>query len=611
MEIDIRLLLLILLIFLIDTMTKSKCKKSDLVNIPLGRSNCSSIISDQSKHTIHTSDFNLSQLTSDTTTGNTVTVKDFSISVQGTQLFKGAQLTLVKGKKYGLVGRNGDGKSTLLQHLWRRQFPVPEHLDIFMVEQEVGKTYYQKSVLETVLLANPELVSGKRRLGQLTEQDMSTEEYAEYQRLTEKLDHLDIYQAEPRVKQILARLGFTEDKMLLPTQQFSGGWRMRISLARALFMEPSLLLLDEPTNHLDLDTVIWLENYLKQWKNTLVLVSHDQDFLDTICTDIYHIRRQQLIHYRGNFSHFQKQLHHQLKQEQKDWGNYQRQIKVEKKKGNKSKAKIETQLHRQRERRQKKPKPNSVNPVSSSEKPESIPLRPERYLVDFSFPCEEKSNCLDQTLVRLTSVDFGYSSEKLLFSKLDFSIRYGDKICLVGANGIGKSTLFKLLSGEELPLKGTVNLQNGCRIANYNQHVVESILGTDTAVEHLQKIDPDLDYQTARSYLGKFGLSGAKHIIPTEKLSGGQKARVQFASIAIQEPDLILLDEPTNHLDLDSIQALIDSINQFTGSIVMISHDTRLISEVESRLWVCSNLTCRPYPGDIEDYKQDILQLVT
>ena len=526
----------------------------------------------------------------------------FDISIGDRNLLKNTDLTIVHGKKYGLIGANGMGKTTLLNSLNSRLYPIDRNIDIFLVEQEIYAT--DKSVLQCVLDSNLELNKLKKRIIQL-DSSIDDDNIEEYNCLVDKLQNYDIDSLKPMAHKILYGLGFELEQQFLPTKQFSGGWRMRISLARALFMQPTLLLLDEPTNHLDLNAVIWLYKYLETWKNTLIIVSHDVDFLDTICTDIIYLHQKKLSQYKGDYSNFKKMFQQIKTKELKDWELLQKKIKEDKKKGNYKESKDTNPNLKEQKNLKKKSKKNLIE-ESSSEKIENNKIeKPKDYLVTFSFP---KTYDISPPILEVKNVSFKYkSTTEYIFKDLDFGINMDDRICIVGTNGVGKSTLLNLIMNELPPTQGEIICNRHLRIGKFNQHFVDKLPSNQTPIEYLLQLFPSEKEQNIRALLGKYGLPGSSHLISMGSLSGGQKARIQLLLVSLSKPHIILMDEPTNHLDMESIEALMEAINNFNGGIIIISHDMRLIENTNCNIWLCDNLNCQPFPGDLEDYKDYIL----
>ncbi|XP_068726793.1 ATP-binding cassette sub-family F member 1-like [Montipora capricornis] len=553
------------------------------------------------------SQFSVSQQESSSKTGileNALDIKveKFSISARGKDLFVNANLNITSGRRYGLVGPNGMGKTTLLTHIAARKLAIPPNIDVLLCEQDVEAT--EAPAFDVVLKADKkrlELLEEEKRLVALSENgdEEATEKLKE---VYVELEAIGAASAESRVRRILAGLGFTSEMQQRPVNHFSGGWRMRVSLARALFMEPTLLMLDEPTNHLDLNAVIWLDNYLQNWKKTLLIVSHDQYFLDSICTDIMHLDQQKLYYYRGNYEQFKKMYLQKVKEQEKAYNKQQKQLKDLKASGQ-SRKQAEEKTKAVQGRKNKKGGKKDM-PNEDDLEPVELIKKPKEYVVKFSFPLPPP---LNPPILGLKSVTFGYPNQPKLFINLDFGIDMKSRIAVVGNNGVGKSTFLKLLIGQLEPLKGESIRNHRLRLGSYNQHSADQLNMEDSPVEYLQK-KYNLDYQTARKHLGRFGLVSHAHTIKTRDLSGGQKSRVAFADLALSNPDVIVLDEPTNNLDIESIDALADAINEFTGGVLLVSHDARLILETSCQLWVVESQAITEVDGDFDDYRQEILE---
>lgn len=384
---------------------------------------------------------------------------------------------------------------------------------------------------------------------------------------------------------------------------------MRISLARALFIEPTLLMLDEPTNHLDLNAVIWLDDYLQRWKKTLLVVSHDQDFLNSVCSEILHIEDLKLASYRGDYDAFKKEQANRLKQQIKEYDKQQKRLRDLKRSGqSRAKATDNVKKNSKREpgaRSRKKANDAIASGTATAEITELI-KRPREYTVQLEFSEVPE---LSRPVMEVNNVHFRYSQKHpVIFDKIDFGIDMDSRICVVGPNGAGKSTLLKLLTGEVDPTKGDVRRNPRLRMGIYNQHFVDRLPMDKTPVEHLRDRFQDEDYQSVRNRLGKYGLEGHAHEVVMRDLSGGQKARVVFVELSLQRPHILLLDEPTNNLDIETIDALIEAINEFNGGIIVVTHDQRLIEFCECSLWVVEKEKVTPWTAGFEDYKDTLLQ---
>lgn len=530
-----------------------------------------------------------------------IKLEKFSISAHGKELFVNADLYIVAGRRYGLVGPNGKGKTTLLKHIANRALSIPPNIDVLLCEQEVVAD--ETPAVQAVLRADTkrlQLLEEEKRLQSALEggDDGAAERL---EKVYEELRATGAAAAEAKARRILAGLGFNPEMQNRPTRKFSGGWRMRVSLARALFMEPTLLMLDEPTNHLDLNAVIWLNNYLQTWKKTLLVVSHDQGFLDDVCTDIIHLDGQRLHYYRGNYMTFKKMYQQKQKELLKQYEKQEKKLR-DLKAGGKSTKQAEKQTKEALTRKQQKCRRRATD-EEAAEAPELL-KRPREYTVRFTFPNPPP---LSPPILGLHGVDFAYEGQELLFRNLDFGIDMDSRICIVGPNGVGKSTLLLLLTGQLTPTRGEMRRNHRLKVGFFNQQAAEQLRLGETAAEYLQK-GFNLPHQDARKCLGRFGLESHAHTLQIAKLSGGQKARVVFAELACREPDVLVLDEPTNNLDIESIDALADAINDYKGAVVVVSHDSRLITETGCQLWVVEQRGLSQIDGDFDDYKREVLE---
>jgi len=415
----------------------------------------------------------------------------------------------------------------------------------------------------------------------------------------ERMEEIDASMAEPRASAILAGLGIDHEAQKRPTKTFSGGWRMRIAIARALFCEPDVLALDEPTNHLDLHACIWLEHSLSQWKKSLIVVSHDVEFLNGIATDIVHFDEGKLVTYKGNFDDFARTRAERLAMQAREHESMSRRCEhiqgfVDKFRFNAKRASL------------------VQSRIKALEKMAVVPPVLDEHHFSFSFPSVGGSGAdSSQGTIRLENVTFGYSMDKVLFRNIDVSVRPNSKIALVGANGAGKSTLMKLIAESDTyqPLEGFVYKSGKLRVGYFTQHFVDQLDLMKTPVECLAAIAPGVKEQELRSHIGTMGLSGDIVLRAVNTLSGGQKARVALALLTWQKPHCLLLDEPTNHLDIDTIDALVQALLMYDGGLMMISHDERLICGVCEELWCVEDGTVFQFDGDFEQYKKKILDI--
>ncbi|KAK3088387.1 hypothetical protein FSP39_018530 [Pinctada imbricata] len=532
-----------------------------------------------------------------------IKVENFSISAKGKDLFVNASLYITAGRRYGLVGPNGHGKTTLLRHMANKVLQIPPNIDVLYCEQEI--------IADTTKAIDSVLKADKKRLELLEEEKKLMAEQEKgitknTERLKEVYDELRAIgadAAEPKARRILAGLGFTKEMMERATKNLSGGWRMRVSLARALFIEPTLLLLDEPTNHLDLNAVIWLDNYLQSWKKTLLVVSHDQSFLDNVCTDIIHLDQQKLFYYRGNYATFKKMLVQKRKEQMKAYEKQEKMLK-EMKAAGKSKKQAESKQKEALTRKQEKNK-KKAEMFQEETAPTELLQRPKDYIVKFHFPNPAP---LNPPVLGVSGMTFAYAPElPSLFKNVDFGIDMNSRVAIVGPNGVGKSTFLKLLIGEIEPQKGEHIKNHRLRIGKYDQHSADQLNLNESPVEYLQRLF-NIQYQDSRKMLGKFGLASHGHTIKIRDLSGGQKARVALADLSCRAPDVLILDEPTNNLDIESIDALADAINDYQGGVVIVSHDERLIRETDCQLWVVEDLTINEIEGGFDDYRRELLE---
>lgn len=493
-----------------------------------------------------------------------ISIDNIKVEVPNKVLLDNTKLKLAYGHKYGLIGYNGTGKTTLLKQIYKRKLPIPTNIDIYCVEQEeFGDT--NKTVFETVISANRKRLKLLKKYEELEKQlelDITSETIENLTdrmgKIVDKLDQIDAYKDESTIRKILYGIGFSKEEQDLPTSTFSGGWRMRISLAKALYMNPTLLLLDEPTNHLDLNAVIWLTDYLKKWKKTLVIVSHSRNFLNEICTDIIHIYNQQLDYYVGDYEKYKKGFALKLRTREKEWNKIMAKVKLMKKKS------------------ETKEKVNKFLELNQHAKPET----PYKVNLDFGDIQYE-----DSCMIEASELSFKYNEKSdIIFENVDLDTFMGDRVTIVGKNGVGKSTLLKILAGYLKPTTGNISPHSNAKIGYFHQHSYDVLPLDACAVDYLMSLDKNLDMQDARKVLGTIGMDSKLHLQKISSLSGGQKSRVVFASLFVMKPNVILLDEPTNHLDMETVEALIDSINNYNGAVILVTHDIDLIEETECQL---------------------------
>ncbi|CAM5999250.1 unnamed protein product [Sphagnum balticum] len=527
-----------------------------------------------------------------------IRMENFSISMGGRELINEASVTLAYGRRYGLVGRNGTGKTTFLKQMALHAIDgIPQNCQILHVEQEVVGD--DTSVLQCVLSSDVErtqLLAEEAQLAQQTKEGEVTGEAKQSRsdrlvQIYKRLEQIDAYSAESRAGSILAGLSFTSEMQQRPTKTFSGGWRMRVALARALFIEPDLLLLDEPTNHLDLHAVLWLESYMVKWPKTLIVVSHAREFLNTVVTDILHLQGQKLISYKGDYDTFERTRDERLRNQQKAFEANERtrghiQAFVDKFRYNAKRASLVQSRIKALER---------IGHV------DAVVNDPD-YKFDFPTPDDQPSG----PIISFSDASFGYPGGPLLFKDLNFGIDLDSRLAMVGPNGIGKSTLLKLISGELEPSSGTVFRSPKVRMAVFSQHHVDGLDLSSTPLLYMSRCFPGVLEQRLRAHLGSFGITGSLALQSMYTLSGGQKSRVAFAKITFNKPHILLLDEPSNHLDLDAVEALIQGLALFQGGVLMVSHDEHLISGSVDELWVVSGGKATPFLGSFAEYKKTL-----
>ncbi|KAJ9627220.1 ABC transporter ATP-binding protein arb1 [Taxawa tesnikishii (nom. ined.)] len=520
-----------------------------------------------------------------------VKITSASLTFHGKVLFNDSTIEVSYGRRYGLLGENGCGKSTLLKSIDMREFPFPEHIDIYLLNQGAPKT--DLGALEWVVKqAEDELARLERQSEKILED--SGPENPVLEELYERMDGMDPSTFHTRASLILIGLGFNKQTIHKKTKDMSGGWRMRVALAKALFVKPSLLLLDDPTAHLDLEACVWLEEYLKKWERTLVLVSHSQDFLNGVCTNMIDMRMKQLLYYGGNYDSYHKTRSEQETNQMKAYHKQQEEIAHIKKFI--ASAGTYANLVRQAKSRQK---------ILDKMEAEGFiqPVIPDR-VFSFRFADVEK---LPPPVLSFDDVSFSYSGswDDTLYEHLDFGVDMDSRTALVGPNGVGKSTLLRIFTGQLSPTKGSVSRHTHLKLGMYSQHSAEQLDLTKSALDFVRDKFPEKsqDYQYWRQQLGRYGLTGEGQTALMGTLSEGQKSRIVFALLAIESPNMILLDEPTNGLDIPTIDSLADAINAFSGGVVVVSHDFRLLDKIAKDIMVCEHKTVRRWDGSIGEYK--------
>ncbi|PVZ63929.1 ATP-binding cassette domain-containing protein [Pelagibaculum spongiae] len=508
---------------------------------------------------------------------------------RGTKLLlEDVNLTLHAGNRVGLTGANGCGKSSLLA-LLRGELTVdagdlelPSHLAIAHVAQETPAL--EKSAIDHVIDGDHEFRLLESQLAE-AEQANNGEQLG---LLHGKIDAIGGYAIQSRAGQLLHGLGFTAKQQLHPVSSFSGGWRMRLNLAQALLCRSDLLLLDEPTNHLDLEAVLWLEQWLKVYSGTLLLISHDRDFLDSVCSHITHIEHQRANSYTGNYSDFERQRAARLIQQQSAFEKQQRE-----------RAHMESFIRRFKAKATKAKQAQSR--IKALERMEVITAAHIDSPFHFVFREPEKQ---PNPLLQLNKVDFGYAEQPPIFKQLNINLAPGSRLALLGPNGAGKSTLIKLLCGELAATIGERKAHDDLKLGYFAQHQLELLDPQASALLHVQRLDPKAREQDIRDFLGGFNFRGEQADSPVAPFSGGEKARLVLAMLVYQKPNLLLLDEPTNHLDLEMRHALTMALQDYPGALVLVSHDRHLLRTVADELYLVDSQALQPFTGDLEDYQR-------
>ena len=528
-------------------------------------------------------------------TSTDVKIEKFSVTVAGQPLLDDATLELNVGTRYGFIGQNGSGKTNVLNAIALREIPIPDHIDLYHLHAEAEPT--ERSAIESVVdHVTEEIVRLEAAQDLIIETSGVEDERLEA--ISDRLSELDPDTFEFEARKILVGLGFSNDTVPMEraTKDMSGGWRMRVSLAKALFAAPTLLLLDEPTNHLDLESCVWLEEHLSHYKKCLFVVSHSQDFLNTVCNKIVWLHDRDLKYYGGNYATFCAQVEAEEKIQLKLYEKQQADM-----------AKLADYVeanHANGKAKSAASKDKVLNKIKSEAvaKPK---LRENTFT--FEFPDCDK---LPSPVLPFDGVCFAYSGQKsdYLYENLDIGVDCDSRIALVGPNGCGKSTLLKLMAGELTPTQGDVKPHPSLLIGRYNQHSAEQLDPGKTVFGFFKSAYPNSPSfkrtdEYWRSWLDRFGLTTKMQNTKIGCLSDGQKSRIVFAMINMRNPNLLLLDEPTNHLDVDAIDGLANAVKKFNGGVVLVSHDFRLIDQVADQIWVCENKKVTVWKGTIREYK--------
>lgn len=516
-----------------------------------------------------------------------IVLQSLSIRAGTKLLLDSASLTIHNGQKVGLVGQNGAGKTTLFKTILNEfpidsgQLSIPGNWLIGCVEQELSQT--DLSVLDYVCYGDSEYADCRIQINQAEQNNDQSALVLAY----DKMDSIDGYQVPNKARQMMFGLGFAEADFEKGISAFSGGWQVRLKLARALMQRADLLLLDEPTNHLDIEAVTWLEQWLQSYEGAVLVISHDRNFLDQVVGNIAHIQNQKINLYSGNFAAFERQKNEQLMQQQALHDKQKQQMQhlksfIERFKAKASKAKQAQSRVKALERMELVAAVQATNPFT------------------FNFMTPEHQ---PDPMLSVEQLDFGYGESRLL-ENVDVVLRKGDRIGLVGVNGSGKTTLLKLLVGVLTAQKGKVVQSKGLKIGYFAQHQLESLTADQSPLQHLLNMDEPPSDQEARDFLGQFGFSNNQCLDSVKHFSGGEKARLALALIVFQKPNLIILDEPTNHLDMETRDALDMAIQEFPGSIILVTHDKHLLASICDQFWWVHEGQVQNVHGDLDSYLQ-------
>ena len=515
-------------------------------------------------------------------------IENISYRIGGKTIFKNSTATIPPGHKVGVVGRNGIGKSTLFTLLKDEiqiesgNITIPKKSRIGSMDQEVPGT--EKNLIETVLEYDVE------RDLLLKEAKLATNP-TRVSEIHLRLADIDSHTAEPRASSILKGLGFGNESQLRPTKSFSGGWRMRVALAGLLFSKPDILLLDEPTNFLDLEGVFWLEKFLYKYPHTVLIISHDRALLNKAVNSILHVNNETLKLYSGNFDLFDEQRREELRH----------QLAAAKKQEDRLKH---MQSYVDRFRYQANKAKQAQSRIKMIEKMQPIAVEDANRSVRFSFPNPEE---LSPPLISMEEVKVGYGSEVIL-KNINLRLDQDDRIALIGANGEGKSTFAKLLSGQLVPFSGNFNVQNKLRIGFFAQHQIEDLTPSETPLDHLKSALSKESPSNLRSKLASFGINSEIADNKVDSLSGGQKARLSLLLATLSAPHILILDEPTNHLDMESREALIRALADYSGAVIIVSHDLNILSLTANKLWLVRNQEVSEYHDDLNSYREMLLK---
>ncbi|MBN8531028.1 MAG: ABC-F family ATP-binding cassette domain-containing protein [Alphaproteobacteria bacterium] len=513
-----------------------------------------------------------------------LTINDLTYLIGGRTLFDKANLSISAGHRVGLVGPNGTGKSTLFKLISGELKPdggeitLSNRATVGWVRQDIPED--DTPLIDIVLAADTERAA-------LMKEAETTEDAERIGYIYSRLEEIGAYEAPSRAQSILAGLGFNDEAQNSAISTFSGGWRMRVALAAALFRQPDLLMLDEPTNHLDFEAMVWLENYLMRYDKTMLIISHDRDILNKTVSHIVHLENKTLVSYTGTYDQFERRRAERLLNQQ---AMHEKQMA--------QKDKMMKFVDRFRAKASKARQAQSR--LKAIEKMDIVDAVIADRVTAFIFPKPEE---LLSPMITLENVDVGYAKDAPVLKKLNLRIDMDDRIALLGANGNGKSTLVKLLSGRLAPLSGKIHKSSKMRVGYFAQHQTEELDVTLTPFQLMSNAMKGQGEAKVRAALGKFGFDRHKADTRIAELSGGEKSRLLLCLMALDASHIMLLDEPTNHLDMDAREALMQALNNYEGAVILVSHDPHLVDSVADRLWLVADGGCNPYEEDVEAYK--------
>lgn len=516
-------------------------------------------------------------------------INDLTYRIAGRTLLEKATLNVPAGHRIGLVGPNGTGKSTLFKLISGElsadsgDISLIKGASMGMVRQDLPDD--DTTLIDIVLAADTERAA-------LMKEAETTEDPDRIGYIYTRLEEISAYDAPSRAATILAGLGFDEAAQNSAISSFSGGWRARVALAAALFRQPNLLMLDEPTNHLDFEAMVWLENFLQRYRETLIIISHDRDILNKTVDHIVHLENQKLVTYTGNYDWFERRRAEKMLNQQ---AMHEKQVAA--------KEKMMAFVERFRAKASKARQAQSR--LKAIEKMDIVDAVIAERATSFTFPSPEE---LKSPMITLEDVDAGYAPGEPVLSNLNLRIDMDDRIALLGANGNGKSTLIKILSGKLKPLSGNLYKSGKLRVGYFAQFQTDELDVSETPYQVMKRAMPNSPEPKVRALISSFGFDKHKADTKIGELSGGEKARLLFCRMSFDAPHIMLLDEPTNHLDIDAREALMQALNNYDGAVILVSHDPHLVNNIAERLWLVADGTCKPYEDDLDAYRQLVVR---